>query len=101
MLHRAFEDSFADLLAAWRRYRDAHEQGEPLVEIAELRDELDDRRRRARTIRRLINPEEGELEEVAFAAFCASLDTTVFIPYTGSSPTGYECACGQFVAQEA
>lgn len=101
MLHRAFEDSFADLLATWRRYRDAHEQGEPLIEIAGLRRELDERRHRARTIRRLIAPEGDELEEVAFAAFCASLETTVFIPHNGFSDGGYECACGQFVAQEA
>lgn len=99
MLHRAFEDSLADLLVTWHLYRDAHEQGEPLAQIADLRRELDVRRHRARSIRRLISPKESELEEVAFAAFCPSLDTTVFVPYTGSSAVGYECACGDFVTQ--
>lgn len=101
MLHRAFEDSFADLLATWHRYRDAREEGVALVEIAALRHELDERRRKARSLRRLLSPEQEELREVALAAFCPSLDTTVFVPYSGISKAGYACACGNFVAQEA
>jgi hypothetical protein len=101
MLHRAFEDSFTDLLATWHRYRDAHEDGGALVEIAALRHELDERRRRVRSIRRFLSPQEHELEGVALAAFCPSLDSTVFVPYSGISQAGYECACGSFVAKEA
>ena len=94
-----FEDSLSDLLDAWRRYQDAHEEGKGLLEIAGLRTELDERRHRARTVRRLLSPDDHELDEVEFAAFCPSLDTTVFIPYAGSKTSGYECACGQFVTQ--
>lgn len=99
MLHRALEESFETLLAAWHRYRDASEEGAGVRRLARERQLLDEQRNRIRRLRKGLHPEGREVEEVALASHCEVLDATVFVPYLDirrlEGFLSFECLCGE------
>ncbi len=73
----------------------------PYRKRLEARFKLEAARNRVSRFRRALNPEQRELEEVAFTTHCPSLDATVFVSYLEKARKGvgstYACVCGSQV----
>lgn len=100
-MHPVLEATFEELLIRWRFHDDLRRRGGPLLELANSRQRLDEIRNQAHRLRQALHPMDRELDEMALAAHCDTLETTVFFRYSQAEPgpTGveYECVCGERV----
>jgi hypothetical protein len=99
MLHPVLEHAIGDLLTVWRHYDDVVRRQADHQTRAAARTQLDRKRVRVHRLRRGLNPEARELEEVALSTTCPSLDTPVFIHHSDLRPDGgFVCPCGSVVS---
>ncbi len=100
-LHPVLEATFEELLARWRRHDELRRTGGSLFELATSRHQLDEIRNQAHRLRQALNPMARELEEVALAAHCDTLEALVFFRYNQAEPgpegVEYQCICGERV----
>ena len=98
MLHPVLVEAFDTLLMTWRLCDDLAKSEAPYHKRLESRFKLDAARNRLGRYRRALNPEQRELEEVAFTTHCPSLDATVFVSHFEKALQGagstYACVCG-------
>lgn len=101
MLHPVLAEAFETLLMTWRLCDDPAKFDAPYRKRLEARFKLEAARNRVSRFRRALNPEQRELEEVAFTTHCPSLDATVFVSYLEKARKGvgstYVCVCGSQV----
>ena len=100
MLHPMLADAFDTLLMTWRLCDDLAKSDAPYRRRLEARFKLEDARTKLSRYRKALNPEQRELEEVAFTAHCPSLDSTVFVSYLEKARhdgSTYACICGSQV----
>lgn len=97
MLHPVLAEAFDTLLMTWRLCDDLARMDAPYHRRLRARFELDDARKQLDRHRRALNPEQRELEEVAFTSYCPSLDANVFVSHfekARSEDSTYSCLCG-------
>ena len=101
MLHPVLAEAFETLLMTWRVCDDPAKFDAPYRKRLGARFKLEAARNRVSRFRRALNPEQRELEEVAFTTHCPSLDATVFVSYLEKAREGvgstYACVCGSQV----
>jgi len=99
MLHPVLEDAISSLLTTWRHYDDLTRRKVAHQARAEARRQLDADRTRVYKLRRGLNPEARELEEVAFSAHCPTLGVPTFLRTSGllDDDGSFACPCGAVV----
>jgi hypothetical protein len=99
MLHPVLEQAIDDLLSVWRHYDDVTRRRADHTTRVAARYALDTERVRVHKLRRGLNPEARELEQIALSTTCPSLDAPVFIHHSEIRPEGgFDCPCGATVA---
>jgi hypothetical protein len=101
MLHPVLAEAFETLLMTWRLCDDLAKFDAPYRKRLEARFKLEAARNKVSRYRRALNPEQRELEEVAFTTHCPSLGATVFVSHFEKAREGvgstYACVCGSEV----
>lgn len=100
MLHPVLAEAFDTLLMTWRLCDDLAKSEAPYRTRLAARFKLDDARSELGNYRRALNPEQRELEEVAFTSYCPSLDANVFVSHFDTAraeDATYACICGSRV----
>lgn len=100
-LHPVMESTLDELLRRWRHHEALRSERAPLNELATSRKSLDQIRTEAQRLRQVLYPNGPEMESIAVAAHCDTLDTMVFFQYQEARPgrngVEYACPCGEMV----
>lgn len=100
-LHPVMESTLDELLRRWRHHEWLRSQKAPLPDLATSRQRLDAIRHDAQRLRQVLYPNAPELESVAVAAHCDTLEAMVFFQYHEARPgrngIEYPCPCGEMV----
>jgi hypothetical protein len=95
------ESTLDELLTRWRYHESLRSQRAPVPVLARSRRSLDQIRTEAQRLRQVLYPNGSEMESVAVAAHCDTLDTMVFFQYHEARPgrngIEYPCPCGETV----
>lgn len=98
-LHPVMESTLDELLRRWRQHEVLRSRRAPLADLADSRRRLDQIRGEAQRLRQVLYPNEPEMESVAVAAHCDTLDAMVFFQYhevrPGPNGLQYRCPCGE------
>ena len=100
MLHPVLAEAFETLLMTWRLCDDLAKNQAPYHKRLSARFKLEDARDQLGRYRRALNPEQRELEEVAFTSYCPSLDASVFVSHferARAQDSTCVCVCGSRV----
>ncbi len=100
-LHPVMESTLDELLHRWRHHQSLRSQQAPIADLARSRMSLDQIRTEAQRLRQVLYPNGSEMESVAVAAHCDTLETMVFFQYHEARPgrngIEYPCPCGETV----
>ena len=101
MLHPVLEDAIESLLITWRHYDDVSRGTSSYASRTRARRQLDIQRMRVHRLRRSLNPEPRELEEVAFSTHCPTLNAPAFLRHADLLDTdgSFVCVCGAVVTR--
>lgn len=100
MLHPMLEDAIESLLITWRHYDDVSRGNSPHASLARARRQLDVNRMRVHRLRRSLNPEPREMEEVAISTHCPTLNAATFMRHADllDEDGSFVCVCGAVVS---